>query len=356
MQKGIIFVPFMTGKGGTETVIHNLFKSIKSNKNLNLKVYSIGGSFNYDWTNGVNVNIQEISNSRGIRTLYYLTFLPHKIAKIIKKEKPDFIISTNPVMWFLSKNAVQRQKLNIPVVAWYHYSLKQKPIKKIFLNSADYYLAISSGIKKQLMEQGVSEEKISLIFNPVDSDYHLISRPTDNVTHFIYLGRVDLDKQKNVRELLTGLSSVEGNWVLDIYGDEKKAQQAKELTYQLNISGNINWKGFVTNPWSKINDASVLTLTSNYEGLPMVLIEAISHGVCCVSSNIETGPNDIIKNGKNGFLYKPHDIQKLTGLLQNIVNKQLPLPDQDQIIQSSKKFSLDNYGNYFSDAINKVLS
>lgn len=356
MQKGIIFVPFMTGKGGTETVINNLFKSIKSNKNLNLKVYSIGGSFNYDWTNGVNANIQEISNSRGIRTLYYLTFLPHKIAKIIKKEKPDFVISTNPVMWFLSKKIIKNKNLKIPVIAWYHYSLKQKPIRKMFLKSADYYFAISSGIKAQLISQGIPQECISLIYNPVDSNYYPISRPNDGITHFIYLGRVDLDKQKNVRELLTALQNVKGNWVLDIYGDDKKAAPAKELASQLNISEKINWKGFVTNPWSEIKNASVLTLTSNYEGLPMVLIEAISHGVCCVSSNIETGPIDIIKNGTNGYLYKPHEVNQLTELLQKIVNNQLPLPSQKQIIESSKKFSLDSYGKYLSNAIHKALN
>ena len=132
MKKGIILVPFMSWKGGTETVIHNLFKSISNQQKYKLEVFSIGGSDNYNWTHGLKIHIKELSKNKKLRTLYYLTCLPFKILNIIKKAHPDFIISTNPVMWFLSKRVVQFLHLNIPVIAWYHYSLSQKPIKSLF--------------------------------------------------------------------------------------------------------------------------------------------------------------------------------------------------------------------------------
>ena len=52
MQKGILIVPFMTGYGGTETVIKNLFRSHQKRPNYELKVYSIGGSVDYEWEIG----------------------------------------------------------------------------------------------------------------------------------------------------------------------------------------------------------------------------------------------------------------------------------------------------------------
>lgn len=354
MKTGIIFVPFMSGKGGTETVIHNLFKVINNQEHYQLKVYSIGGSDDYSWTKGITAHIQYISRKRTLRTLYYLTCLPLKIAKIINLQKPDFIISTNPIMWFLSKQTVKIFHLNIPVIAWYHYSLAQKPIRSLFLNSADYYLAISSGIQKQLVKLGISRSKIFLIYNPVVSNYHPISRPMDKC-HFIYLGRVDLDKQKNVKDLLLGLSQVHGAWQLDIYGDDKKAQAVKKLSSQLGLQNKIFWKGYIRDPWNNITAASTLVLTSNYEGLPMVLCEAISHGIYCVSSDIETGPDDIIINNVNGLLYQPHNIDELSQQLQWVIDNYDKLPSQTSIIHTSKKFSLENYGKYFIKSLDQIL-
>ena len=71
MKKGIILVPFMTGRGGTESVIHNLFQSIKENNKLQMTVHSIGGSENYEWTNGVPISTTYISSKRKIRNIYY---------------------------------------------------------------------------------------------------------------------------------------------------------------------------------------------------------------------------------------------------------------------------------------------
>ena len=87
----------------------------------------------------------------------------------------------------------------------------------------------------------------------------------------------------------------------------------------------------------------------------MVLCEAISHGIYCISSDIETGPNDIIKNGINGKLYNPHDISQLTNDLQDVIYHPNNLPNQKQIINSSQKFSIDNYGKYFTNALNNIL-
>lgn len=352
MKKGIIFVPFMTGKGGTETVIHNLFRAFTNDDDFSLKVFSIGGSDDYGWTQGVNIKTQTISSHRIIRTLYYATFLPIKIYHTLLKENPDFVISTNPVMWYFAKKSLLFMKKDTPVIAWYHYSLKQKPIKQFLLKSADFFLAISTGIKKQLIDLGIDNQNIFLVYNPIDSNHIIIPRPTD-IPHFIYLGRVDLDGQKNVRELIDGLSDVRGMWLLDIYGDDKNADSVKKYIIEKNIEKHINWKGFVSNPWDSIANATCLLLTSKYEGLPMVLCEAISHGIFCISSDIETGPSDIINN-YNGKLYPSGDIKQLTSILQNIVDEPQKLPKQSTIISTSNKFSLLNYHKYFHQALDLI--
>ena len=352
MQKGILIVPFMTGYGGTETVIKNLFRSHQKRPNYELKVYSIGGSVDYEWAKNINIDIKWISKNRKVRDLYSATVMPFNIFNYLWHEKPDFVISTNPIIWYLAKLSLRLMHRNTPVIGWYHYSIDQKPIRKIFLNAADYYLSISSGIKKQLMNKGIPSSKIFLIYNPVVTDEHIIERPKK--THFIYIGRVMLDGQKNLRELIDGLSLVKGNWILDIYGDVSHSNDVKKYAKSKKIAQNIVWHGFINNPWQEDDiEATALLLTSKYEGLPMVLCEGISHGVYCISADTSTGPEDIINN-QNGKLYSLGNINELARILQKIVDNQV-LPDQKEIQLTAQIFSPDQYKKRFDNAIKTIL-
>lgn len=350
MKKGIIVVPFMTGFGGTETVIKNLFKERKKNRvKYKLSVYSLGGSIDYSWAADVPLKVKWISKSRFIRRLYYLLGMPLNLFYYLKKERPDFVISTNPVIWFLAKIILPK---SVPVIAWYHYSLAQKPIKKVFLYSADFYLAISSGIKRQLENAGISSNKIFTIYNPVVSEGNIVKRPVNEV-RFVYLGRLKLDGQKNLRELIDALNNVKGNWKLDLYGDQSDAQELKEYVSAKKIEQHIIWHGFINNPWENMESATALLLTSKYEGLPMVLCEAISHGVYCISANTETGPDDII-NDCNGELYQLGNTTELCSILQEVVNGS-ELPSQKGIVLSAEKFNAHNYLRRFDQVIDKIL-
>lgn len=353
MKKGILIVPFMTGYGGTETVIGNLFKARKDGyQSFKLKVYSIGGSLNYDWAKNVDLDIKWINKKRVIRDLYAMTIMPFNLFNYLRRERPAFIISTNPVIWYLAKKCLKLLHRKTPVIAWYHYSIDQKPIKKLFLNAADYYLAISSGIKRQLVSRGIPDNRIFLVFNPITTDGHLIKRPAE--VHFIYMGRAMLDGQKNMRELIDALALLKGKWVLDLYGNEAQASKVKDYVTIKGINKNIVWHGFVNNPWKSLDQATALLLTSKYEGLPMVLCEAISHGVYCVSANTSTGPEDII-NSQNGSLYSLGDEKKLAEILQSIINGK-KLPSQHDIQETATKFLPIEYLKRFNDAITTILN
>lgn len=352
-KNGLIFVPFMTGMGGTERVIQNLFEEINNRDlSIELKVESIGGSDNYDWSQNVPINVTFISKRRIFRTLFYLFCLPFFIFKKVKNNDVDFIISTNPIMWSLSKVSVRLLRRNTKIIAWYHYSLKQKPINKKLLNSADYYLAISSGIERQLIGLGVDSDKVSLIYNPVNTSNTVIPRPTRE-TKFLYIGRLDLDGQKNIRELLSALGQLKGDWKLDTYGDDSNRQEITDFAKQVGVEDQIRWHRFKEDVWSEINETTALVMTSKYEGLPMVLCEAISHGIYCISSDVETGPEDII-NQNNGKLYAQGKVEELTSILQSIIDG-ADLPNSSVIIKTAEKFNSIEYLKRFENAVLKSL-
>ena len=363
MKKGIILMPYVSGNGGTETVVRNFLKSFKDDKDIKIDLLSIGGTSNFDWLEGLNYNMVSISKSysinenKFIRNTFYVSVLPFSLFKFIKKNKPDFIISTNPFMWYLSKQIVKLLRINTKIVAWYHYSLEQHPVKQKYLKSADYYFAISSGIKAQLERKGIIAQKIFLIYNPIISNKQIIPRPK-NYAKFLYIGRLMLDGQKNVKELFNALHGLKGKWSLDIYGNVygkiENEQKIKSYTKEIGIFNNIKWHGFVDDPWNNIDEATALILTSKFEGLPMVLCEAISHGIYCISSDVDTGPSDIINN-ENGALYQLGNIKQLRNYLQGLVdNPSLP-KDSNTIVKTSEKFMLPLYKRRVKKYILSIL-
>lgn len=357
MKNGLLLVPFMTGKGGTETVIKNLFTAYHHStvqSDYRLRVYSIGGSNDYAWARPAKeVTIKHISRRRMVRTLYYLTCLPGYLFRVIKRERPDFIISTNPVMWFLAYRIAHLLKLKTKVIAWYHYSLKRKPVRLLFLHAADDYLAISDAISTELVRAGISRDHIFTIYNPITTDQTVVQRPFAGPTRFIYLGRLDLDGQKNLRDLISACRLLRGEWRLDLYGDETNAQAVKDFAREQHLEPQISFRGFVTKPWQQIKQASALVLCSNFEGYPMVLAEAMSHGVFCIASDID-GSNELV-TPSNGSLYKLHDYQDLAAKMQAVIDAPQKIPAQKQIQATVEKLLPQEYLHRFNQAIASIL-
>lgn len=97
-------------------------------------------------------------------------------------------------------------------------------------------------------------------------------------------------------------------WKLDIYGKGELCSQLQNQIISLGIENSINLKGGCTDILPKYLEHSIYVMTSRYEGLPMVLIEAMECGLPLVSFDCECGPREVIKDGKNGFLIPLGDI------------------------------------------------
>ena len=79
-----------------------------------------------------------------------------------------------------------------------------------------------------------------------------------------------------------------------------------------NLNTNIKIINFKKNPYPYLKQADVFILTSIYEGLPNVLLEAITLKKCVISSDCPTGPNEILLDGKGGMLFKMKDYKSLS--------------------------------------------
>ncbi|NHL96122.1 glycosyltransferase [Lactobacillus helveticus] len=354
MKKVVIALPYLTGKGGTETVIKNFAETLdvkNTDDNISWKLVSFGGTKYPEWLSGWNKKVYNFTQSRHIQLIAYAILMPFLIANILRKEKPDFFIATNPIMWsiaFAERNVFSKKT---KIGAWYHYSFKMKNVKEKYLKKADFFWAISSGIKDELLSLGVSPDKIYVIYNPVNVDNVISVKRSGKQNHFIYIGRIDYDGQKNVSELIKALNGVKGEWHCDLYGSVD--QETKDRLLRLankHTQSQIEFKGFYKDVWSQIKEADVLILTSKFEGLPMTLIEAAARGISLISSNCPVGPEEIVNN-QNGFIYNLMDQTKLVKIFTDIVDKEIKIPSISNVRKSVEKFSYQEYFKCVYDSL-----
>ena len=250
-----------------------------------------------------------------------------KLQEIVTNFKPDIIISTFGneigIIPKIKTNAIKIAELHFS--RWYRLQLDRKGIWKYI----DYFLTWldSQNVKKYdrfvvLTKEDKSNwtnyNNLVVIPNFIDS-ISPISAQLNNHT-MVAIGR--LSYQKGFDRLIKAWNLVykyHPDWKLEIYGAGEELLQLEYLIDSLGLKDTV----YILPPTSNINAvyqrASALLLTSRYEGLPMVLLEAMANGVPPISFTCKCGPRDVITNNVNGLLIDEDDIKGLSDSINKII-------------------------------------
>ncbi|MCL6380568.1 hypothetical protein [Pectobacterium parmentieri] len=163
MSKISIICPYLSGKGGTETVLSLI--SSHNKKRLNIEYVLPYKGYDKEWlSNAIYVDNNRKSKLKLLNKVYAVFFL----ASYVIKSKSSLYISLSTQFIFLLYIFRFLFRKNYKIISWIHFSLHhEKTVKPNKLFMADYHLAISSGIKKQLIDMGMKEDNIYLIYNPI---------------------------------------------------------------------------------------------------------------------------------------------------------------------------------------------
>ncbi|WP_047710164.1 glycosyltransferase [Pectobacterium atrosepticum] len=353
MEKIPVICPYLSGRGGTETVL-SLISDYNDNSLTFEYVLPYKGPDSYWLKNIKHTENNKKSKFDFLNKIYAVLFIATYIMRV--KSSIYIGLSTQIIFLLYVFRFVFRRKYKI--VSWVHFSLHhEKTVNPNKLLRADYHLAISSGIKKQLIGIGVEEKKIYLIYNPVkhqEIKKRNVKTYTDS-KHLIYIGRITYEGQKNLRELITSLSYIKGRWRLSIVGsgNEDDINKCKFLIKKFGLEENIQWHGWLRNPWDEVENVDALVMSSTYEGFGMVLVEAISRGVYCLAADCPVGPDDIVIDGVNGNLYKPGDMNGLVSIIQSFIDDN-SIKDRDYISSTISRFYIENYFRTFFNAISSI--
>ncbi|WP_059008620.1 glycosyltransferase family 4 protein [Streptomyces specialis] len=109
------------------------------------------------------------------------------------------------------------------------------------------------------------------------------------------------------------------DWQLRIFGTGNKQPRLRRLIEEHHLYNHVFLMGRTDEMDEELAKASMYVLSSRYEGLPMVMIEAMAHGLPVVSFDCPTGPSDVITDGKEGLLVPPGDVDGLAAAMRRLM-------------------------------------
>lgn len=187
----------------------------------------------------------------------------------------------------------------------------------LFYRAADAVVAVSNGVADDIAKVAkLPRERVLCVYNPVydESLSRAAAQPVDHpwlvdrqAPVLIAAGR--LHPQKGFDVLLRTMRKLKARTPcrLIIMGEGEERPALEALARELGVTEDVSLIGFVENPYAMMAKADAFVLSSRWEGLPTVLVEALATGVPVVSTNCPSGPDEILEDGKYGVLTPVED-------------------------------------------------
>ena len=363
-KKLILFMPSMDG-GGVEKnliVISNfLSKYIK-----NLTLITFDDKFNNKFLKKINIiNYKKKNKKKNNKYFKYLICLIILSKEIIKNKNTSvFSFQANIYVIFLS--LILRFDLiirsNSSPTGW-NKSIIKNYLFKIFFQFPKSIIVNSLDFKKEIDKKFLINS--CLIYNPLNKreillkSNEVINLKTYNKKNSLKL--INISRFTDQKDHLTLLKAfkkihdiIEVELLIIGYGTNKNLIQ--NFVKKNNLQNKIKILKFQKNPYKFIKKSDVFVLTSKYEGLPNVLLEALTLKKFIISSNCPTGPREILKNGKYGFLYETEDYKKLSELILKYSKNKSKFKNKIELgYKSLNRFDLDVNGKKYLSKILKII-
>ena len=242
-----------------------------------------------------------------------------RLQKLLDEIEPDVVISTGTSeKYFLPSLKVKSSPVYIREI---HFEKNYR--KRVAVGVKDRLMAFMADhydygcrikeydqivvlTKEDWDENWNKDDKVKVVPNPMTAE---VTEKSDcHNLKVIAAGR--LVQQKNFWSLINiwkRVAMVHPDWILEIWGSGEQEKMLKKHIAESGLEEKVFLKGFTANIYGEMATASIYLLTSEFEGFPLVLIEAMSVGLPVVSYACPTGPRDIIEDGENGFLIQPND-------------------------------------------------
>jgi glycosyltransferase involved in cell wall biosynthesis len=336
-KKRILFIIDSLAAGGAEKVVLTLARTMVQSGH-HVTIISVDNKIEYDIDFSADVHTLNFEKSR-IEPTYYK--YANRLRRLISKLEADhgpFDLTTVHLQkahrltakagikkaYFCIHSTVSQGSLAGRIGLRLY--LKRRRLKKLL--DGKNIITVSKGIAQDLLEVvRIKPKSIRTIYNPVDFD--LIRRQADetnpykNEDYIIHVGRLTPSKRHDILLQAYAKSGIAQKLLL--LGDGPLKESIQQLAHELGIAEKVIFAGFHTNPYPTIKDAKLSVLTSDYEGLPTVLIESLALHVPVLSTDCPSGPREILTGNLAKYLVS-QDIQTIAKYMYESMSGETTFP------------------------------
>lgn len=318
MKRVLIVIDNILYKNGTERAVSNLANMLTINGDYQVTIVSVKSEYGqpaFKLDERINVIFLGIKFSGKIINHIHLYFKVLKNLKEIAKEY-DYVIGTesgfNYILPYISKNI---KTIGCEHFSWAKTSRHHKILRKLFYPKLNAVVLLT----QKDFENYSFLKNAHVIQNSISFENSEFSSYESKT--LIAIGR--LMPQKGFDYLINIAAKLKTQipgYKVKIYGEGPEKQNLLDSINKLGIESFVEILPPTNDIQSVYKNASLYLMTSRFEGLPMVLIEAQSYGLPIVSFNCPEGPEEVIINGKNGYLVNFEDCDEFVNKTLEILN------------------------------------
>jgi glycosyltransferase involved in cell wall biosynthesis len=305
-----IIIHDITHGAGTERAVVNLANMLVNSKKYCVYIISCHSSRKdnpkYALDKYVNIIHLDISLNSNKLITYYLIY--KNIRKLIFENDINIVIGTGSIINCLITLVLENvKKIGCEHMNYTNISAIKRLIRTICYKGLDKIIVLTEEVRsyyKSLIK------KVVVIPNSLSFVNTEISELKNR--RIIAIGR--LTYQKGFDMLIDAALIIKEkapDWCIYIFGDGEDREMLMSKITLLGLTNYVIIKSFSVNIQQELLASSIYVMTSRYEGLPMVLIEAKSCGLPCISFSCHEGPGEIIQDGRDGFLVPYNNVEKL---------------------------------------------
>jgi len=351
-QKKIALVGYRLNKGGAERVMANLSNFLYQ-KGLEVHIIIVLDDIEYPYS-GTVLNLGLLKNdsntmSNKLKRFYYLN-------KYMRQHQFDFVIDfrfrSKLIQEFLITKLIFKTK---SIYTVHHSKIHEYMPKSPFLTRLLYgnslaVISISKAMERNIVERHKLKNVIN-IYNPIDID-HIQKSITDEIDlkfeYVIGVGHYDTNLKQfdKLIEAYSNSNLPDNDVHLVILGTGKLKSYLVGIAREHKVEHLVHFLGFQSNPFKYMRRAKYFVLSSEIEGFPMVVLEALACGTPVIAFDCPTGPSEIVIDRENGLLIENQNLEALIdGMNTFIQDVTLYNKCKDHALKSVEKYSVEVIGN-----------
>jgi glycosyltransferase involved in cell wall biosynthesis len=342
MKKVCIFVGALVG-GGIERSMLTLAKGLVKN-NVHVDIICLRNKVEYDLDTNlygvhyISSNTTTLSKNKAINFLLYRKLIRKKIDELETGGTFGLFISNMYEVDRLVKSLYLNNVYFYIHVFKTHYFDKQSLFKKILFKSIynnERLITVSNALKGDLIDRiGVKPKSIETIYNTFDFDLiRKLSKVNINIDDkfILHVGRFTEQKRHDILLKAFSKSNIEHKLVLLGSGFNRESSiviEIEKLLTTLDLVDRVIIIGYDENSYKYMSKADLFVLASDYEGMPMVLIESLILGTPVVSTDCPTGPSEILIDELSSYLSPVGDVDRLAENIKRCVLNPVDITDK----------------------------